>query len=144
MKTENILFKNFLKRKGLTLTKQRDLVLTQVFKNHTHFEADEIVDTLRKNNSRVSRATVYRTLAHLNECGLIRKIDLGHGHSHFEHILGHQHHEHLYCEKCENIIEFSDPTLEERINEISRDHNFTITNHAVMLFGKCNKCNKKK
>ena len=137
------IFKRFLKQKGLMLTVQRKLVLDQVFRNHDHFEAEEIVEALKKRNLRVSRATVYRTLAHLEDCNLIRKMDLGHGHSHYEHVLGHDHHEHLYCEKCGKIIEFADSLLENRIKKISESNRFKLVNHSVQIFGSCLDCSKK-
>ncbi len=135
-------FENFLKMKGLSSTRQRKLVLSEVFRNHDHFEADDIVDALKKRKLRVSRATVYRSLAYLEECSLIRKIDLGHGHSHYEHTLGHEHHEHLYCKKCGKIIEFSDTILENRLMKIAKSKNFTVLDHAVQIFGICEKCSK--
>ncbi len=138
--SEREIFSNFLKTKGLSSTRQRKTILDEVFRNHNHFEADDIVEALRKKNSRVSRATVYRTLAHLESCKLIRKVDLGHGHSHFEHTFGHRHHEHLYCNNCGNLMEFNDPALEDRIEKIAASHGFTITNHAVQIFGICKKC----
>lgn len=138
------IFRRFLKHKGLSVTKQRRLVLEEVFKNHNHFEAEEIVGLLRKRNLRVSRATVYRTLTHLENCNLIRKVDLGHGHSHYEHILGHEHHEHLYCEKCGKLLEFSDPILEGRIIDIAQSNRFTITSHTIQIFGLCERCGKKR
>lgn len=138
------IFRRFLKHKGLSVTKQRRLVLEEVFKNHNHFEAEEIVGLLRKRNLRVSRATVYRTLTHLENCNLIRKVDLGHGHSHYEHILGHEHHEHLYCEKCGKLLEFSDPVLEGRIIDIAQSNRFTITSHTIQIFGLCERCGKKR
>ncbi len=138
--SEREIFSNFLKTKGLSSTRQRKVILDEVFRNHDHFEADEIVETLRKRMSRVSRATVYRTLAHLEACNLIRKVDLGHGHSHYEHTLGHRHHEHLYCDRCGNLTEFNDPVLEDRIEKIAESHGFTITNHTVQIFGICKTC----
>lgn len=138
------IFSRFLKHKGLSVTKQRRLVLDQVFINHNHFEAEEIAELLRKRNLRVSRATVYRTLTHLEQCSLIRKVDLGHGHSHYEHILGHEHHEHLYCEKCGKLLEFSDPALEGRIIDIAQSNRFTITSHTIQIFGLCERCGKKR
>ena len=136
------IFSNFLKHKGLSVTKQRSLILDQVFRNHNHFEAEEIVEALKKRELRVSRATVYRTLTHLEDCNLIRKVDLGHGHSHYEHILGHEHHEHLYCEKCGKIIEFTDPILENRIKKISESNRFKLASHTVQIFGICKECYK--
>ena len=64
---ESEIFGTFLKTKGLSVTRQRKLVLDQVYRDHAHFEAEEIVDALEKRDLRVSRATVYRTLMHLEK-----------------------------------------------------------------------------
>lgn len=141
---EKEIFKQYLTGKGLSFTRQREAILAEIFNNHTHFEAEDIVETIRKSSLRVSRSTIYRTISHLEECFLIRKIDLGHGHSHFEHTLGHQHHEHLYCEQCDSILEFSDNTLEEQLRIIAESFGFIVKNHAVQLFGICKNCNNKK
>ncbi len=141
---ENEIFYQFLKNRGLSFTRPRKLILEQIYRDHDHFDVEEVVEALRKRKSRVSRATVYRTLVHLEDCNLIRRVDLGHGHSHFEHTFGHKHHEHLYCKKCGRIIEFVDPDLEERINKISVLNNFAIINHTVQIFGICKKCQKLK
>ncbi len=140
IETEADIFGNFLKSKGLSSTKQRNYILREVFRNHDHFEAEDIVDALKKRKSRVGRATVYRTLSHLEECGLIRRVDLGHGHSHYEHTLGHTHHEHLYCERCGKIVEFTDTILEKRILRIAEKNLFALTNHTVQMFGVCEDC----
>ena len=139
----NKLFKQFLKERGLSFTRQRKVILEQIFRDHDHFEAEEIVGALRNRKIRVSRATVYRTLSCLENCNLIRRIDLGHGHSHFEHTLGHTHHEHLYCKKCGKIIEFTDAALEERIGTISKLNHFVVLTHTVQIFGLCKDCNIK-
>jgi len=139
---ENEIFYKFLKDRGLSFTRPRKLILEQIFMNHDHFKVEDVVEALKKGKSHVSRATVYRTLAHLEDCSLIRRVDLGHGHSHFEHTFGHKHHEHLYCKKCGEIIEFTDPLLEERINKISKLNHFKVLTHTVQIFGICTKCNK--
>lgn len=142
--TESEIFLKFLKENGLSYTRPRKRILEQIFMNHDHFDAEDIVEALRKRNSRVSRATVYRTLVHLEDCSLIRRVDLGHEHSHFEHTLGHKHHEHLYCKKCGNVIEFTDSILENRINKISELNRFNVINHTVQIFGICENCRKKR
>jgi Fur family ferric uptake transcriptional regulator len=134
------LFRNYLKIKGFSVTLQRKEILAEVFKTHEHFEAEDIVVRLRGKGSKVSRATLYRTLTHLEECGLIRKIDFGHGHAHFEHILDHKHHEHLYCMQCGKIIEFDDKALETEMKKIIKKHEFTERLHTIKIFGLCKKC----
>ncbi len=139
-RSETDIFIQHLRKKGLSFTKQRKLILEQVFIDHDHFEAEDIVETLKRNGSRVSRATVYRTLAHLEDCKLIQKVDLDHGHSHYEHILGHEHHEHLYCKQCGTIIEFSNPEFENQLSTIAQSFNFTVTDHKVLIYGLCEQC----
>ena len=136
------IFEQFLKEQGLSFTMQRKLILEQIFRDHNHFEVEEVVEALRNRKTRVSRATVYRTLSYLEDCRLIRRVDLGHGHSHFEHTLGHKQHEHLYCKKCGKIIEFTDPALEQRIRKISNRNHFIVQTHMVQIFGICKNCNK--
>lgn len=140
---EQHVFSEYLKSKGLSHTKPRQLILEEVFRNHEHFEAEDIVDALKKRNLRVSRATVYRTLTYLEECDLIRKVDLGHSHLHYEHTLGHNHHEHLYCVKCGKIIEVTDTILENRIGTIADHYNFAVSYHGVQIFGICKLCQVK-
>lgn len=136
------IFGRFLKAKGLSLTSQRKGVLFEVFKIHEHFEAEDLVDHLRNKKHRISRATVYRTLSHLEDCGLIRRIDLEHGHAHYEHVLGHKHHEHLYCEKCGRIVEFENPELEGLIRKIAKENSFLERTHKIKIFGLCARCKK--
>ena len=139
---EGEIFLQFLKNRRLSFTRQRKVIFEHIIKNHDHFEVKHIIEALRKRKLRVSRATVYRTLAHLEECRLIKKMDLGHGYSHFEHTFGYKHHEHLCCEKCGKIVEFVDSILEKRIKKILELNLFNKTNHNVRILGICKNCQK--
>ena len=68
-------FLRFLEWKKLKRTRQRDAVANEIFRGRGHFEPEEIVQRLKKNRTRVSRATVYRTLELLRECQLVEKLD---------------------------------------------------------------------
>ena len=72
-------FAQFLQRRGKRITQQRRLIVHQVFSHHDHFDADELMDHLQGMiaQRKVSRPTVYRTLAELVEAGLLRKMSLG-------------------------------------------------------------------
>ncbi|MFH1729484.1 MAG: transcriptional repressor [Pseudomonadota bacterium] len=133
-------FREYLKHKGLTLTLQRKLILDEIYKNHEHFEAEEIIQAFLTSRKKVSRATIYRTLVHLDECELIRKIDIGDGRARYEHIYGHEHHEHLCCMECSQLIEFTDKKLEKRIIKVAKKSKFHITSHTVQISGYCNAC----
>ena len=96
---------------------QRDLV-RHVFAHHNHFDADTLIDDLKKADLRVSRATVYRTLSKLVDAGLLHRLELG-TRTFYEHDYGYPQHEHLVCERCGRIIEFQSPVLEAVIRDAS-------------------------
>ena len=68
---------DFIRRKGLRRTGQRDLIIKSAFSKDEHFTAEELFDRVRKSSNDISRATVYRTLGLLVEADLLREIDLG-------------------------------------------------------------------
>ncbi|MFW6245317.1 MAG: Fur family transcriptional regulator [Fibrobacterota bacterium] len=136
-------FKEYLRSKGLSFTPQRRFIFEYLSCNTTHFGAEELISSLRKLRIDVSRATVYRTLGHLEEAGFIRKIELDQGHTHWEFVDGSFHHEHLVCEKCGRIEEFTDPQLEDRITSVAKQNNFTMTRHTVQIFGICGGCSER-
>jgi Fur family ferric uptake transcriptional regulator len=133
-------FAQYLNSKNLKLTEERKAVLKEIFLRPGHLEAEDLWHTLRKKKKRASRATVYRTLELLVDSGIVRKVDLGHGHSHFEHVLGHAHHEHMICLKCGKVIEFSDKKIEKSLKRLCEKSGFENTSHCFQIFGYCRDC----
>src|SRR5262245_43479103 len=86
---------------------QRDMV-RYIFSKHNHFDADGLIEDLKREGFQVSRATVYRTLSKLVDAGLLRGIDVG-PRMFYEHDYGYPQHEHLYCQQCHQMIEFQEP-----------------------------------
>lgn len=133
-------FIEYLVSLGLKLTWQRRLVLEEVFRRHGHFEADDIVLGLRQRGTRVSRASVYRTLPLLTASGLLREVHSGEKHSHYEHIFGHNHHDHLICIKCGRIVEVEDSELEEIQERLCSELGFKPISHKLEITGLCREC----
>jgi Fur family ferric uptake transcriptional regulator len=119
---------------------QRDLV-NYVFAQHNHFDADNLIDDLKKAGLRVSRATVYRTLSKLVDAGLLRKLDLGQR-TYYEHDYGYPQHEHLVCERCNRIIEFQSPALDALLRDVCSTHQFQSSGHTLIVRGTCAECNR--
>ena len=140
MRTEERIFRNFLVSRGLKFTPERDIVLQETFQRHDHFEAEELLSSIRKNRKRASRATIYRTLDLLVQCGLLEVVDLGRDSLHFEHVLGHQHHDHLVCEHCGRVIEFTHRQLEKLKEKVCREMDFDGKSHTLKIFGICDQC----
>lgn len=119
---------------------QRDMV-KYIFSQHNHFDADTLIDAMKKANFRVSRATVYRTLAKLVDAGLLRRLELG-PKMHYEHDYGYPKHDHLQCAQCGQMIEFQDPAIEAAIRQVCRQHHFQASGHTFVIRGTCADCNR--
>src|SRR5437588_3875773 len=71
---------------------QRDMV-RYIFSKHNHFDADQLIDDLKREGFHVSRATIYRTLNKLVDAGLLRRLEVG-PRTFYEHDYGYPQHEH--------------------------------------------------
>jgi Fur family ferric uptake transcriptional regulator len=138
-------FKRILKEKRLKFTKQRELILQTLYENEGHFSPEEILSLIREKmpNIKIGIATIYRTLALLEEQGLAYSISLGKEGKKYE--LGLKtHHDHLVCIGCGKIIEFFDEVIEARQEEVAKRFNFLMQEHIMQLRGLCSECQKKK
>ncbi|TGM04946.1 transcriptional repressor [Leptospira jelokensis] len=136
-KKEMLAFEEYLKEKGLKITNQRLLVAQKIFSSHNHFTAEGLLDELKDNKDRISKATIYRILAIMVEAGLLEEHDFGKDYKYYEHIIGHEHHDHIICMQCGRIVEFIDERIEELQNKAARENGFTITGHSLNIFGNC-------
>ena len=141
-------FERFLRTRGLRLTRQRMEILRAIYATHKHVTAEQLFDLLHREGKggklKISRATVYRTLALLAEGGFVNALDVGRETGTlFEHTLGHRHHDHMICLECGSIGEFSDERLERVQDEAIRRQGFTATSHRLNVFGTCAKCARK-
>lgn len=134
------LFAQFLQQRGDRITQTRRIVLDHALQREDHFLADELAAELAEGANRVSRGTVYRTLALLVQAGLVRQLRDGDMHVHYEAHFGRDEHEHMICTSCGAFLEFSDPALARRIAAACQQHNFTARNHRVTVFGQCSRC----
>lgn len=137
---EKELFRNFLSKKGLRLTKERQLILEEVFSLHRHFEPEELMITMRNRGIRVSKASIYRTLPLLLESGLIDQVEKNDKHAHYEHIFGHGHHDHLICLRCGAVTEIFSPKLEALQDELCKEYFFRGIRHTLEIRGYCHSC----
>ncbi len=147
MKPEQIFqrFEDFLRSRDLKLTAQRRRILERSFATHEHFSADEMYAWLKAEpGPRVSRATVYRTLALLQEGAFVEGLDAGRGELVYEHVLGHAHHDHLLCLACGRIVEFQDERIEALQEEAAAKKGFVLVSHDLRLRGYCRTCAAKR
>jgi Fur family ferric uptake transcriptional regulator len=140
---EELLFEGFLRAKKLKLTGERMTILHAIFARKTHFDAETLHASLRTGGGDISRATVYRTLDLLTQCGLVRKNSLGASHANYEAARDNEHHDHLICLNCNTVIEFYRPDLETLQEAICSENAFTPKHHSLQIFGLCSDCKDK-
>ncbi|MBL8830171.1 MAG: transcriptional repressor [Planctomycetaceae bacterium] len=136
-------FEEFLQSRGKRVTKPRRLIVENIFAEHEHFDADGLLERLDKalGRGQVSRPTVYRTLSELVDAGLLRQMSLG-GRSVYEHDYGYPQHDHLYCQKCEKLIEFSSEEVKRIREAVAKEHNFRVLGHRLIITGVCQECSR--
>lgn len=136
-------YEEYLRASSLKVTPQRRRIFDRVFATHEHFNAETLYSWLREEDGpRVSRATVYRTLDLLTKGGFIASLDTGRGELVYEHVLGHQHHDHMVCMECGGIEEFHDERIEELQKDAADKRGFTILHHEHRLMGTCRSCSR--
>ncbi len=135
-------FRDYVQSGGVQFTREGQAMLDHVYDRHGHFEPQQLLLDKRKNNKRVSKATIYRTLALLVNSGILREVIFGEKHAHYEHVYGHEHHEHLVCIGCGKIIEFSDERIEEFQEEVCIENKFKAESHKFQIMGYCEDCKK--
>ncbi|MGD2080333.1 MAG: transcriptional repressor [Nitrospirota bacterium] len=133
-------FEQFLEEKGLRMTPQRSLIADVFLRTERHMSSEDLYALVKRKDRSIGQATVYRTLKLLSESGIAREVDFGEGVTRYEHEYGHEHHDHLICERCRRSIEVVDPRIEELQEKLARDHGFVMTRHKLDMFGICSKC----
>ena len=142
MQKEIELFKAQLRKDNLKVTQQRLKILEAFLKAERHLSCDDLYRMIRRHNSEIGYATVYRTLKIIQKTGLAREVDFGDKISRLEHEYGHKHHDHLICLKCGRFFEVFDPDIELLQEKLARKHKFNPIRHKMDIFGYCRKCSQ--
>ena len=132
----------YIRRKNLKHSKQRMQILEIFLKNEKHLSADELLALVRKKIPSIGLATVYRALRLFCECGICRELKVDDGIARYEHLYGHQHHDHLICTKCGRFVEIMNPQIEKLQERVARAKGFTLEKHRLQIYGICNRCKK--
>jgi Fur family transcriptional regulator, ferric uptake regulator len=138
-----LFFSNFLKERGLRVTKERSAILQKTLSCNSHFDPESLYLQIRAKGLKASRASVYRTLSLLCECGLIGMVKKTEHGTIYENTFGNEHHDHMLCIQCGNIIEFYSEELERLQEALCKNQGFRGTSHNLEIRGYCMKCQKK-
>src|SRR6476620_389497 len=129
-----------LKPDGGKRSSKREQIVNVFLRQEGHLSADDLVDLIRREDHRISRATVYRTLQWMVDAGIARKVDFGEGRFRFEHSYRQPRHFHLICKSCSRSSEFLSSDIEGLIEEISAARGFSASQSVVQIYGTCDEC----
>jgi Fur family ferric uptake transcriptional regulator len=131
-------FREFLVARGLKYTRQRQAIAEVLFASHSHLSLDELLAQARAAQPSVGYATVYRTMKLLAESGIASEHKFADiGHARYEVAVEGEHHDHLICLTCGRILEYEDPEIERRQEEMAAVRGFRVVSHRHEIYGEC-------
>jgi len=134
-------FKILLKKNNLKFTIQREVILDTLYNSNEHLTPESLHHLIQEKHPSLKTgiATVYRTLALLEDSHMVTSLSFGAQGKKYE--LGvKEHHDHLICTVCGNITEFVDEEIEARQHEITKELNFKMIEHSMQIYGICIEC----
>src|SRR5947207_1642269 len=129
-----------LKPDGGKRSSKREQIVNVFLRQEGHLSADDLVDLIRREDQRISRATVYRTLQWMVDAGIARKVDFGEGRFRFEHSYRQPRHFHLICKSCNRSFEFLSSDIEALVEEVASARSFSPSQSVVQIYGQCEEC----
>ena len=120
--------------KGVKLTGQRKIIARVMSEAEDHPDVDELYNRVTKIDSKISIATVYRTVKLFEEAGILAKHDFKGGKARYEEI-SESHHDHLIDVKTGEIIEFVDDEIEKLQKKVAEKYGYDLVDHKLELYG---------
>ncbi len=129
-----------LRKAGLKVTLPRMKILEMLEQSENrHLSAEDVYKALLEAGDDIGLATVYRVLTQFEAAGIVQRHYFEGNQSVFELAEG-EHHDHMVCLDCGAIEEFYDETIEERQEKVAQERGFAISDHSLILYGKCKAC----
>jgi len=121
-------------KKGVKLTDQRKVIAKVMSEANDHPDVDELYNRVSKIDSKISIATVYRTVKLFEEFGILAKHEFKGGKARYEQ-LSESHHDHLIDVKSGEIIEFVDQEIEKLQKKVAEKYGYDLVDHKLELYG---------
>ena len=120
--------------KGVKLTDQRKIIARVMSQSNDHPDVDELYNRVSKIDSKISIATIYRTVKLFEESGILAKHEFKGDKARYEE-LSESHHDHLIDVKSGEIIEFVDEEIEKLQKKVADKYGYELVDHKLELYG---------
>ncbi len=121
-------------QKGMKMTEQRRVIARVLSASRDHPDVEQVYRRAVQMDSRVSIATVYRTVRLFEEANILERHDFGDGRARYEEATD-EHHDHLIDLQSGKVIEFQNQEIEALQEEIAEKHGFKLVGHRLELYG---------
>ena len=121
-------------KKDVKLTEQRKIIARIMSDSDDHPDVDELYRRASKIDSKISIATVYRTVKLFEEAGILAKHEFKGEKARYEE-LNESHHDHLIDVKTGEIIEFVDEEIEKLQKKVAEKYGYKLVDHKLELYG---------
>jgi Fur family ferric uptake transcriptional regulator len=138
----NAATKDSLKKRGVRLTRQRQILLDLIDQSGQHLDAESLYKMAQERDPKLNRVTVYRTLKMLKMGGLVDELDLMHfaGDQHFYETRMKQEHAHIVCLRCGKVEEYFGEPLQKLRRQVETTFGFQIAIARTEIGGYCAHC----
>jgi len=120
-------------KQGMKMTGQRRVIARVLSKADDHPDVEEVHRRSALEDSRISIATVYRTMRLFEEADIVARHDFGDGRARYEEAPS-THHDHLIDIKSGKVIEFHNEEIERLQKEVAKAHGYRLVDHRLELY----------
>ena len=131
-----------IRQRGYRITPQRRAVLRAIASSQGHLTPAELHQLARQERPDIGLVTVYRTLEMLAEAGLICEMHSGGSCRSYLLRRPAEHHHHLICSVCGQVVDFTDCDLSDLEHRLCQDTGFEMEGHLLEFLGRCPQCQK--
>ena len=120
--------------RGIRMTEKRRVIARVLFEAEDHPDVEQLYRRASSADSRISLATVYRTVRVFEEAGVLSRLDFGDGRARYE-LVPHHHHDHLIDTLTGEVMEFHNAEIERLQEEVARRLGYRLVGHRLALYG---------
>ncbi len=135
-------FREYCARRKMRYTLERELIIKEIYREQGHFNVEKLFASIRRRHpaSRIAKTSIYRSVPHLLDSGILRQSLADAGVVVYERSLGRKDHDHFKCIKCGKMVEFFSPELESAQRKICAQENFQVLWRMNVINGICQEC----
>ena len=135
-------FKRLFEQENIDHLDERMTVVETFLQTEQHISEQELDEIIKKKNLSLNHALIADTLDLMCRYGFAHKHQFDNGVLRYEHRHIGQHHDHMICTKCNQIIEFQNNQIENLQLQVAAQHGFHMLQHKMEIYGICKNCLK--